>query len=167
MVKEGMGHKELTLEEYSSIWQECDREVLYVPSQNRYTRASMASNKDRLESMEKRLQNNRQLMTKQAKKAAKLEKKLKVLTGGYHARAVALAKQVGDLHEQVEQSSVELETFRKLEDLEQLAIPKRHEVCVCVCACVCGWVCVCVHAWSIRQCRVRPNVSSPSAITSV
>ena len=56
MVKEGMGHKELTLEEYCSIWEECYREVLYVPSQKRYTRASMASSKDRLESLEKNLQ---------------------------------------------------------------------------------------------------------------
>jgi len=34
VVKEGMGHKELTLEEYGSIWEECYREVLYVPSEN-------------------------------------------------------------------------------------------------------------------------------------
>ena len=49
-------------------------------------RAQMASAKDRLESLEKQLQTNRQLMTKQAKKAAKLEKKLKILTGGYQVR---------------------------------------------------------------------------------
>lgn len=42
VVKAGMGHKELTESEYSSIWEECYKEVLYVPSQNRYTRASMA-----------------------------------------------------------------------------------------------------------------------------
>ena len=42
VVKGGMGHKELSGSEYSSIWEECYREVLYVPSQNRYTRASLA-----------------------------------------------------------------------------------------------------------------------------
>ena len=41
---------------------------------------TLTSTKDRLECLEQRLQANRQLMTKQAKKAAKLEKKLKVLT---------------------------------------------------------------------------------------
>ena len=41
------------------------------------------STKDRLETLEQKLQANRQQMTKQAKKAAKLEKKLKILTGGY------------------------------------------------------------------------------------
>ena len=38
VVKEGMGHKELTSAEYAAVWEECYREVLYVPSQNRYTR---------------------------------------------------------------------------------------------------------------------------------
>ncbi len=38
VVKEGMGHKDLTPAEYGSIWEECYREVLYVPAQNRYTR---------------------------------------------------------------------------------------------------------------------------------
>ncbi|CAI8010460.1 Cell division cycle 5-related protein [Geodia barretti] len=42
VVKVGMGHKELTGAEYSSIWEECYREVVYVPSQSRYTRASLS-----------------------------------------------------------------------------------------------------------------------------
>ena len=88
----------------------------------------MASTKDRLDSLEKNLQTNRQLMTKQAKKAAKLEKKLKILTGGYQSRAAALGKQCADIHEQIEQGEVELETFTRLQELEQQAIPKRLEV---------------------------------------
>lgn len=57
--------------------------MLFLPSQNRYTRANLASKKDRLESLEKRLDQNRSHMTREAKRAAKMEKKLKVLTGGY------------------------------------------------------------------------------------
>lgn len=91
-------------------------------------RASMASTKDRLDSLEKKLQTNRQLMTKQAKKAAKLEKKLKILTGGYQSRAAALGKQCSDTHDQTEQAEVELKTFRRLQELEQQAIPRRLEV---------------------------------------
>lgn len=37
----------------SAYWQ-----VLYLPTQQRYTRANLASKKDRIESMEKRLENN-------------------------------------------------------------------------------------------------------------
>jgi len=88
----------------------------------------MASTKDRLESLEKKLQSNRQQMTKQAKKAAKLEKKLKLLTGGYQSRATSLAKQLLDTHEQVEQAVVEMNTFKHLQLLEGSAIPKRLEV---------------------------------------
>ena len=88
----------------------------------------MASNKDRLDSLEKKFQINRQHMTKQAKKAAKLEKKLKLLTGGYQSRAGALAKQVTDVHEQCEQAFIEMNTFRRLQELEGQAIPRRVEV---------------------------------------
>ena len=91
----------------------------------------MASAKDRLDALEKQLQSNRQLMTKQAKKAAKLEKKLKVLTGGYLSRNGTLVKQMSDLHEQTEQANVELETFKRLQELEEQAIPKRMEVRTC------------------------------------
>lgn len=88
----------------------------------------MASTKDRLDSLEKKLQTNRQHMTKQAKKAAKLEKKLKLLTGGYQSRALALSKQLNDSHEQCEQSFIELNTFKRLQELEGQAIPQRMEV---------------------------------------
>ncbi|XP_065906645.1 cell division cycle 5-related protein-like [Dysidea avara] len=82
-------------------------------------------NKDQLESLEKKLQDNRSLMTKEAKKAAKLEKKLKILTGGYQSRAASLNKQISDVHEQVEQCFVELNTFEGLRSQELQAIPRR------------------------------------------
>ena len=68
------------------MWEECLAQVLFLPAQGKYTRASLASKKDRIESLEKRLEQNRQHMSKQAKKAAKLEKRLKILLGGYQVR---------------------------------------------------------------------------------
>lgn len=58
-------------------------QVLFLANQNRYTRANLASKKDRLESLEKRLEQNRNHMTKEAKRAAKMEKRIKIITGGY------------------------------------------------------------------------------------
>ena len=55
-VKEGMGHGVVSEQAYTQVWEECYQEVLFIPSQNHYTRASMASTKDRLESLEKKLQ---------------------------------------------------------------------------------------------------------------
>ena len=56
LVKERMGHGDLSLDAYSQVWDQCYAQVLYVPSQSRFTRASLASKKERIESMEKRLE---------------------------------------------------------------------------------------------------------------
>ena len=125
-VKAAMGHN-LSLEGYNQVWEECLAQVLYLPSQKRYTRANLASKKDRIESMKSQLEENRAHMTKEAKRAAKIEKKLKILTGGYQARAQGLIKQSHDLQEQIEQARLELSTFKFLRDKETQAIPKRLE----------------------------------------
>ena len=56
VVKEGMGHGELSLDAFSQVWDECYAQVLFLPMQNRYIRASLASKKDRIQSLEKRLE---------------------------------------------------------------------------------------------------------------
>lgn len=71
---------------------------------------------------------NRNHMTKEAKRAAKMEKKLKILLGGYQSRAQALIKQLHELEEQAEQTQIELNTFQSLKDHETVAIPRRLEV---------------------------------------
>ncbi|KAK3923734.1 Cell division cycle 5-like protein [Frankliniella fusca] len=127
LVKNGMGHGEVSVEAYTQVWQECLSQVLYLPNQGRYTRATLATKKERLESLEKRLEQNRGHMTKEAKRAAKMEKKLKVLTGGYQSRAQVLVKQLQELYEQLEQADMELSTFRFLQQQEIAAIPRRLE----------------------------------------
>ncbi|XP_008320731.1 cell division cycle 5-like protein [Cynoglossus semilaevis] len=103
VVKAGMGHGDLSMEAYSQVWEECYGQVLYLPGQNRYTRANLASKKDRIDSLEKKLEMNRGHMTAEAKRAAKLEKKLKILLGGFQSRALGLLKQHSEIWEQIEQ----------------------------------------------------------------
>ena len=55
-VRQKMGHGELSLESYTQVWEECYAQVLFLPSQNRYTRANLATKKERIESLEKRLE---------------------------------------------------------------------------------------------------------------
>merc|ERR1719188_2174713 len=71
---------------------------------------------------------NRGHMTKEAKRAAKTEKKLKILTGGYQSRAAGLIKQLTDAAEQLEQARLELDTFSQLKLSEEVAIPRRLEI---------------------------------------
>ncbi|XP_045534822.1 cell division cycle 5-like protein [Papilio machaon] len=127
VVRQGMGHGDLSIDAYTQVWEECLAQVLFLPGQNRYTRANLASKKDRLESAEKRLEQNRNHMAKEAKKCSKMEKKLRVLTGGYQSRAASLIKQFGELQEQIEQANLELSTFRFLAEQEKAAIPRRIE----------------------------------------
>merc|ERR1719244_1517192 len=108
VVKTGMQHGDLSLDAYTQVWEECLSQVLYLPSQNRYTRANLANKKDRIESMEKRLEQNRAHMKKDSKKAVKIEEKLKILTRGYQTRAQGLTKQTQDLYDQIEQAQLEL-----------------------------------------------------------
>lgn len=83
VVKEGMAHGELSLDAYTTVWEECLSQILYLETQKRYTRATLASKKDRVEACGTKLEENRKRMTGEAKRAARMEKKLKVLTGGY------------------------------------------------------------------------------------
>ncbi|ENN73481.1 hypothetical protein D910_12233 [Dendroctonus ponderosae] len=125
VVKKGMNHGDLPMDAYTQVWEECLRQVLFLPNQNRYTRANLASKKDRLESAEKRLEQNRGHMAKEAKKAARMEKKLKILTGGYQSRAQALVKQLHDMYENIDQANLELKTFKFLQEQERSALPRR------------------------------------------
>lgn len=128
IVKNGMNHGDLPLEAYTQVWDECLGQVLFLPNQNRYTRANLASKKDRLESAEKRLEQNRSHMAKEAKRAAKMEKKLKILTGGYQSRAQVLIKQLQDMYENIDQRNLELNTFKFLQEQEKNALPRRVQV---------------------------------------
>lgn len=128
VVKYGMNHGDLSLDSYVQVWDECLGQVLFLPNQNRYTRANLASKKDRLESAEKRLEQNRSHMSREAKRAAKMEKKLRIITGGYQSRAQSLLKQLQDLYEQIDQANLESSTFKFLQDQEKAALPRRIQV---------------------------------------
>lgn len=127
VVKHGMGHGDLSMEAYNQVWEECYSQVLYLPGQSRYTRANLASKKDRIDSLEKKLEMNRGHMTAEAKRAAKMEKKMKILLGGYQSRSMGLLKQLSEVWDQLEQANLELHTFMELKKQEDLAIPRRQE----------------------------------------
>ncbi|KAI4473306.1 hypothetical protein M0804_015407 [Polistes exclamans] len=125
VVKDGMAHGDLSLDAYTTVWEECLSQILYLETQKRYTRATLASKKDRVEACERNLEENRMHMTGEAKKAASMEKKLITITGGYQTRAQVLIKQLHDLCEQIEQAHLELSTFQFLQNQEEAAVPRR------------------------------------------
>ncbi|XP_044757093.1 cell division cycle 5-like protein [Coccinella septempunctata] len=125
IVKKGMNHGDLSLEAYSQVWEECLGQVLFLPNQQRYTRANLASKKDRLESLQKRFEQNRMHMAREAKKAAKLEKKIKILTAGYQNKAQKMVGNIQELNEQADQLELELNSLKLLAEQEKVAMAKR------------------------------------------
>ena len=46
------------------------------------------------------------------------------------SRSQTLQKQLQEMHEQLEQTAVEMKTFENLREHEVIAVPKRVEVCI-------------------------------------
>ncbi|KAF9126517.1 Pre-mRNA-splicing factor cef1 [Mortierella sp. 14UC] len=69
----------------------------------------------------------RSLMTKQAAKAGKLEKRLGVTLGGYQARSQTLAMQLLSSHEELLSSELELASFKNLRIMEEAAVSNRMD----------------------------------------
>ena len=55
-VQEKMGHGEVTFDTYNQVRDQCLAQLLFVPSANKFTRTNMATKKDKIESLEKRLE---------------------------------------------------------------------------------------------------------------
>ncbi|ODM92351.1 Cell division cycle 5-like protein [Orchesella cincta] len=124
VVKKGMGH-ELSFQMYEKVWDECLSQMLFLPTQNKFTRVSLASKKERIESLEKELETNRGNMMKEAKRAGKLEKKVKTLTTGYQRRAHALVGQLNELGEEIDKVKMQKDVFEFLKVKEDAAIAHR------------------------------------------
>ena len=113
VVREGMAHGEVTIESYTEEWDKCWNELMFVPSEGRYKPKRYVSKKDKVEAAETKLNSNRDQMTKEAKKASRIEKRLKTYLTGYKNRAESLLKQFHDVTGSIEQTKLELETFKK------------------------------------------------------
>lgn len=165
-VADGMGHN-VTPETFEKVWDECLSQVLFVPSQSRYTRANYASKKDKVDALEKRLEQNRGHMSKEAKKAGKFEKKFQLVFGGYQKRAASLTAELIKTVDQAEQVRLERETFTRLQQHEVNAIQKRinvsmapylhtHTLTSCCSIVFCVTICGCVFA-SCLCVRIEAN----------
>ena len=75
--------------------------------------------RDRLDSCQTRLETNKNIMTKQAKLAAKHEKKLKVLTAGYQSRNNNLTKDLEEIGKSLLDTYRDCETFSRMSKTEK------------------------------------------------
>jgi len=127
-VDEVKSQKTFSQEEFDNAWSESTEEFMYIPSQRKFLRASVATKKDKIDSITRDFEVVKALMDKEATRAKKLEQKLNIYNGGYQNRATNLLHQIQGLFAQIGQSYTELECFSKLQELESRAISSRIEV---------------------------------------
>merc|ERR1712066_49894 len=106
--------------DYNHITHEIRQQLLFIPNHQRWTRTSLASRRDRLDSCQTRLETNKNIMTKQAKLAAKHEKKLKVLTAGYQSRNNNLTKDLEEIGKSLLDTYRDCETFSRMSKTEKI-----------------------------------------------
>jgi len=116
-----------SFEEIVKTANEVDEELLFVPSQGRYTRVMPNQKKEKLEALVGEFELIKSVMSKEAAKAHKLESKLNVYHGGYQTRANSLLRNIHDVYNELDQAVMDLAAFRKLREFELLAIPQRTE----------------------------------------
>ena len=108
-----------------AAWARANEELAYVPRMQKYAPIGEVAPADRLAASEQQLQLLRNTMVRDGKRAAKVEKKLETLLGGYRKRQAALEKQCAGLHASVCEKRVELGCFEALQRVEELARPQR------------------------------------------
>jgi pre-mRNA-splicing factor CDC5/CEF1 len=108
-----------------SSWAHVRQQLVFDVNSKTWTETFKLSAPQRVAGYTSQLEDSRNLMTKEASKASKLEKKLGVTLGGYQARSKALAKRITDAFEELQKTKVDLESFSRLHVNESAAGPRR------------------------------------------
>eukprot|EP00002_Diphylleia_rotans_P019046 TRINITY_DN3687_c0_g1_i1.p1 TRINITY_DN3687_c0_g1~~TRINITY_DN3687_c0_g1_i1.p1 ORF type:complete len:771 (-),score=197.30 TRINITY_DN3687_c0_g1_i1:470-2782(-) len=122
----GMGDT-ITPEMFQQAWEACYDELIYIPNSQRFARIQNATKTEKIKNYESQLEMNRGHMTRDSKRAVKLEMKVNLLTGGYQKRTTQLLEETSKLNYQINQLLMEHECFSHLQTLESRACPQRVE----------------------------------------
>jgi len=115
--------------EFSSTWQQCNEDLVYLPHVKKYTLNSMIKNENdnKVRAFKHQFDLVKQDFKRQNKRAKNAEKPLSVYLGGYFKVAEAKEKSIHELQKKIAQTRIELECFKILKDNETLAVPQRIE----------------------------------------
>jgi pre-mRNA-splicing factor CDC5/CEF1 len=126
-VRSAMGHESTPTEEYASTWETVIGDILFVPSQQQYMRGAALPVPDRAAALQADFEGVRKDMEREAKRAAKLEQKVGVVTGGLTTRQQQLSGEVEGAMKELVAAEIELKCFQALHEQEQRAAPDRIE----------------------------------------
>lgn len=124
-----MGHENAE-EKFETASIKARSELFFLPKTKRIDRIDKHGKKDRLESLEHEFEMLKNRLASDAKRAAKMEKKLGKYTLGFQTVSAKKRESVLALHDQLDTCSIEFETFKRLREAELQAIPTRTKVLV-------------------------------------
>jgi len=117
--------KNISKEDDAALWEQTVQELIHLPTKDDFGYLSTATPDDLQASFSETYDELRQQMTKDAKKANKLERKLQTLTAGYQRRAQQVTEEIQAMHTEQETKSQELQCFTALQAQEEAALAQR------------------------------------------
>ncbi|KAJ7046504.1 pre-mRNA splicing factor component-domain-containing protein [Mycena alexandri] len=108
-------------------WASTRQQLTYDAASKVWVDPSTLSVEQRIEGYNAQLEESREMMGKEAAKAAKAEKKLSVVLGGYLSRSEALSKRITDAFDELQKTKVDYESFSRLRTNESAVGPRRLE----------------------------------------
>ncbi|KAJ2703049.1 Pre-mRNA-splicing factor cef1 [Coemansia sp. IMI 203386] len=115
--------------EYAEIeedaWRKAENAEIWIGQESRYVRADEVTGEQLVGKYKTELGARRELMTQEAAKAAKIEKKLAVTLGGYQARSKMFNDKISAAYKEYEQTDLDTRAFAALYASEQAIIPAR------------------------------------------
>ncbi|KAL0924300.1 hypothetical protein M5K25_005115 [Dendrobium thyrsiflorum] len=120
-----MGHENESFDDFVKARDACQEDLMFFPARNTYGLASVAGSSEKLAALQNEFEIVKKKMDDEAKKATRLEQKIKVLTHGYQMRGEKLWSQIEATFKQMRTASIELECFQALQKQERAAASYR------------------------------------------
>ncbi|KAJ2520762.1 Pre-mRNA-splicing factor cef1 [Coemansia sp. RSA 1939] len=111
----------------SALWHMVESNDVWLPQERTYKPADQISAESLIEKYKSELARRREVMTEEAMRASKTERKLGVTLGGYQTRAKMLSENIATAFKEFEQAKIDTHAFNMLYVAEQAAIPARIE----------------------------------------
>jgi len=124
-LQHSMGHSANLERDFPDAWETVSNDLLFMPSTGAYTRMASATGNEKVSSLQAEFDASRSEMAKEAARAAKLEKKLSILTGGLQARHAKLVERLDEVYKLFLNSRDEVSCYSALRDAEVRSAPKR------------------------------------------
>ena len=96
-----MGHENESFEDFVKAHDACQEDLMFFPTNNSYGLASVAGNADKISALQNEFETVKKRMDDEAKKASRLEQKIKLLTQGYQVNLACTSSAIKIIYIQV------------------------------------------------------------------